>query len=129
MQNWNKKSWNRSINPTKRTGFYDKSAIYHTAYWKELSRIVFKRDDFKCQMCFYSAETPSELVAHHIKLRCEGGNNFPDNLITLCHDCHTKLHRLDHSRALVDKNEFKQKEKEENKRLSSKNNKILRGNK
>jgi hypothetical protein len=33
------------------------------------------------------------LVVHHIIPRKNGGKNKPENLITLCHDCHTTLHQ------------------------------------
>ena len=59
---------------------------------------VLKRDNYTCQHC---GTHPSEktavklhtvtLQAHHIESRKTGGN-APNNLITLCEDCHTLYH-------------------------------------
>ena len=52
---------------------------------------VFERDNFKCQVC---GKVGGELNAHHIKEFSE----YPelrfevDNGITLCVNCHKKIH-------------------------------------
>lgn len=65
---------------------------------------IFRRDDYTCQKC----KTPYRLInengislpttdghldAHHIIPVSNGGTDAPDNLITLCRDCHKKIHR------------------------------------
>lgn len=64
-------------------------------------RILY-RDNFTCRDCgefkAYKNEhgvyipIDSGLEVHHIIPVSEGGNDDPDNLITLCHDCHMKRH-------------------------------------
>ena len=54
---------------------------------------VLKRDNYTCQCC---GRHPAEknrikLHVHHIESRKTGGN-APNNLITLCMDCHKALH-------------------------------------
>ena len=54
---------------------------------------VLHRDGYKCQCC---GKKPSEkkgikLHVHHLESRKIGGN-APDNLITLCEDCHKLYH-------------------------------------
>ncbi len=51
---------------------------------------VLKRDDYTCQCCGKHKEG-TKLHVHHIESRKTGGN-APGNLITLCEDCHKKLH-------------------------------------
>ena len=47
------------------------------------------RDGYKCRKC----GSKIHLEVHHIIQRKDGGSNIPDNLMTLCHDCHVALHR------------------------------------
>ena len=64
-------------------------------------RILY-RDNFTCQDCGefkayknkYGVYIPIDngLEVHHIRPVSEGGSDSPDNLITLCHNCHTKRH-------------------------------------
>lgn len=54
---------------------------------------VLRRDGYKCQCC---GKKPSEkkgikLHVHHLESRKVGGN-APDNLVTLCEDCHRLYH-------------------------------------
>jgi len=50
---------------------------------------VLTRDDYTCQIC---GEKDTRLEVHHIQYRSKGGSNRMDNLVTLCHDCHSKIH-------------------------------------
>lgn len=54
---------------------------------------VLKPDNYTCQHCGArgSAEKGIKLHVHHLETRQTGGN-APNNLITLCKDCHTALH-------------------------------------
>jgi len=51
---------------------------------------VLHRDKYKCQNC---GATKTELHVHHIIFKSNGGTDFPDNLITLCEQCHRDIHR------------------------------------
>lgn len=51
------------------------------------------RDGFKCHHCHRKGGPNVRLEVHHIIWRCNGGTNRPDNLVTLCHECHSALHR------------------------------------
>lgn len=55
---------------------------------------VLHRDGYRCQCCGKSADKSKgiKLHVHHLESRKVGGN-APDNLITLCEDCHKKLHK------------------------------------
>ena len=50
---------------------------------------VLTRDDYTCQIC---GEKDTRLEVHHIQFRSKGGSDRMDNLVTLCHDCHSKIH-------------------------------------
>ena len=52
---------------------------------------VLFRDGHKCQCCKGKSKD-SKLHVHHIESRKTGGN-APNNLITLCSECHAKYHR------------------------------------
>lgn len=51
------------------------------------------RDNFTCQKCFLSKEEGAKLHVHHKLPTKEGGPHTPENLITLCLDCHADIHR------------------------------------
>lgn len=50
---------------------------------------VLKRDNYTCQSC---GKKNCKLEVHHIVFQSKGGTNMPENLITLCEDCHKKVH-------------------------------------
>jgi len=52
---------------------------------------VLFRDGYKCQCCKGKSKD-TKLHVHHIESRKTGGD-APNNLITLCLECHTKYHR------------------------------------
>ncbi len=50
---------------------------------------VLNRDKYTCQHC----KTKQDILEiHHIIFRSNGGSDEPDNLITLCRNCHKELH-------------------------------------
>lgn len=49
---------------------------------------ILHRDNHECQICSRSG-IPLEI--HHIVARRDQGTNIPENLITLCKDCHKKV--------------------------------------
>ena len=50
---------------------------------------VLHRDRYQCQKCKIKK---GKLHVHHIVFRSNGGTNTTSNLITLCEDCHDRLH-------------------------------------
>lgn len=52
---------------------------------------VLNRDNYTCQCC-KGKRKDSKLEVHHIIFRSQGGSDEEENLITLCHTCHWKLH-------------------------------------
>jgi hypothetical protein len=50
---------------------------------------VLHRDNYQCQKC---KTKKGKLHVHHIVFRSNGGTNSPENLITLCEECHKNLH-------------------------------------
>jgi len=57
--------------------------------YHELHRQVLERDGWRCQTCG-SMQT---LHVHHLKFRSQAGGDEEQNLITLCEECHTRIHR------------------------------------
>lgn len=58
-----------------------------------IRQYVLKRDGYACRCCGITSteKKPVKFHAHHIETRKTGGN-APNNLITLCEDCHKLLH-------------------------------------
>ena len=54
--------------------------------------MVLNRDNYTCQHC-KGKHKDSHLEVHHIVYRSQGGGDDPENLITLCHTCHTGVHK------------------------------------
>ena len=59
-------------------------------FWNVREYVLF-RDGHKCQCC-KGKSRDSKLRVHHIESRKTGGD-APNNLITLCSECHAKYHR------------------------------------
>jgi 5-methylcytosine-specific restriction endonuclease McrA len=51
---------------------------------------VLDRDSYKCQIC---GKKNCQLEVHHKVFRSNGGSDEHENLITLCHECHDKIHK------------------------------------
>ena len=60
---------------------------YGSEFNKELKRLIRERDGFVCQLCGVPEEDTA-LDVHHIDY--DKKNNDPNNLIALCHGCHTR---------------------------------------
>lgn len=48
---------------------------------------IFKRDDYRCQMCGVTAKDGAALEIDHITPVAKGGTNDADNLQVLCREC------------------------------------------
>ena len=66
----------------------------YTDDWYEISAAVKRRDGYKCVKC----PNTTNLEVHHIVPVSKGGTNAMNNLITLCHKCHSKQPRHKHMR-------------------------------
>ena len=49
------------------------------------------RDGYACTSCGNRGEGV-RLEVHHLRRRADGGSDRPDNLVTLCHECHRRHH-------------------------------------
>ena len=64
---------------------------------------ILRRDKYTCQICgeFHGCFSPygvplpttdGQLDVHHVIRVCDGGDDSPDNLMTVCRKCHKKIH-------------------------------------
>jgi 5-methylcytosine-specific restriction endonuclease McrA len=60
----------------------------HGTISEELRLQVLHRDAWRCQIC----GSLGQPEVHHLLFRSRGGQNTEQNLVTLCHGCHTALH-------------------------------------
>ena len=65
---------------------YQKGFNYGFASKREA---VLYRDNYTCQIC---SKKHARLEVHHIIFRSHGGSDEESNLMTLCEDCHRKIH-------------------------------------
>lgn len=49
---------------------------------------AFRRDGWRCRVC----GSPSQLHAHHVRRRSQGGRDEASNLLTVCAPCHRDIH-------------------------------------
>jgi len=63
--------------------------LYSSAKWRKLRQFILERDDHMCQEC---GEIETLEVHHIISANDEVLRFTPENLITLCHNCHNKAH-------------------------------------
>ena len=69
------------------------SQLRFSPAYKVWRQEVLKKDNFTCQYC--GKKSPEvQLHAHHIKMFAtnEEERFYVDNGITLCHECHKKVH-------------------------------------
>ena len=63
----------------------------HSEEWRQKRLKILKRDGFRCQMC----GTAKNLRVHHINYEHLDTDAELDDLITLCDECHRKIHEQD----------------------------------
>ncbi len=57
--------------------------------WEIIRKAILARDRYTCQGC----GTQGKVVnVHHIVMVSAGGNDEPQNLLTLCDGCHQRIH-------------------------------------
>lgn len=59
--------------------------------WKEKARQRLELDGYRCTKC----RSAINLRVHHITYASLGHEDIENDLITLCNDCHKKLHEVD----------------------------------
>jgi 5-methylcytosine-specific restriction endonuclease McrA len=57
--------------------------------YEQLCREVLQRDGWRCQSC----GSLKDLQVHHQESRSESGDDSEQNLIILCSECHSTLHK------------------------------------
>ena len=64
------------------------------AGWENLKAYAKYRDGYKCRVCGKSKHKDRvKLEVHHIIRKADGGTDVPENVVTLCEDCHKAHHR------------------------------------
>lgn len=68
--------------------------------WPQRRVRVYRRDNYECQSCDAKGgkNGDHELHAHHIVPISDDGTHNMSNLLTLCKDCHNKVHEVLSSR-------------------------------
>lgn len=82
-------------------------AFYHSKLWQDTRELILKRDNYLCVHC----GRPAEEVHHKIRLtpiNIEDLNitTNPENLISLCKDCHFEEHRGEHATGRQSKEDY-----------------------
>jgi 5-methylcytosine-specific restriction endonuclease McrA len=57
--------------------------------YEKLRQRILRRDTWRCQSC----GATSRLEVHHKQFRSQSGHDSEPNLITLCSNCHARIHR------------------------------------
>lgn len=60
--------------------------------WERKARAIRQRDNHTCQGCGKDGDDAESLQVHHIVPLGAGGSNVKSNLITLCNECHGRVH-------------------------------------
>lgn len=78
--------------------------FYNSKEWQRVRDYIMKRDKYLCAVC----GKPAEEVHHIVKLTPRNINDVnislnPDNLISLCRDCHFDQHKTDKREGQINK--------------------------
>ena len=77
-------------NPTISGTEYQQGALEG---WENLKAYAKWRDVHRCRVCGKGKKDGKKLEVHHIRRRADGGSDTPDNVVTLCHECHEAHHQ------------------------------------
>ena len=64
---------------------------YHSGSWRQIRRMQLQRQPL-CELCLKDNRYTKATLVHHVRPLAEGGTNAPDNLMSLCGPCHSRLH-------------------------------------
>ncbi len=78
----------------KRYNRHDRNPESNRCYgraWRKI-RDAFLSANPLCEMCSKTGRLTPATLAHHKTTLADGGCNSFDNLMALCHECHSRLH-------------------------------------
>lgn len=78
---------------TDSTEYLDYCSYIESDAWRERARHIRERDVYRCQVC---GSTEGPLEVHHLTYDSLG-QEYDDDLITVCHSCHEKITESWHS--------------------------------
>ncbi len=84
-------------------------AFYNSDAWDKARRLALSRDNFLCQDCLNNGYITEAEEVHHITELTPENINDPsittglNNLVSLCHNCHTARHLKKTKRFRIDK--------------------------
>lgn len=89
----NIKRWRKDYDYKRKDDKYRR--FYKSNQWSIVRDYVLKRDNYLCRNCSKEGKVTICSTVHHI---IEIRNDFSkaldtNNLITLCHECHNKIHK------------------------------------
>jgi 5-methylcytosine-specific restriction protein A len=56
--------------------------------WVKTRKTILERDKHLCQSCKAKGQITKATEVHHVKPKANGGTDAPDNLVSICRDCH-----------------------------------------
>ncbi|MCJ1656702.1 HNH endonuclease signature motif containing protein [Staphylococcus sp. NRL 16/872] len=79
---------------------YEYDWFYHSRAWKKLRQMALDRDNNLCQMCLLNGNITDATIVHHIVYVDDDFDKALnlDNLLSVCHSCHNKIHANDQDR-------------------------------
>lgn len=85
--------------------------FYHSKEWIKTREYILKRDKYLCVMC----GNPAQEVHHleHISPKNIDDPRItmnPDNLVSLCRDCHFNMHKGEHGKGRASKEKEEESE-------------------
>ena len=91
---WNGKQPAKEEKHNERFGT-NNNEFYRSASWRSIRRQVLERDMHLCQICKAEGRYTIGDTVHHLEpLRANSYKAYSmDNLITVCRQCHNRLHR------------------------------------
>ena len=95
-----------------------------------LRQSVLVRDNFSCQCCGVGGEQNLPILAvHHIVEVSQGGLDIPENLVTVCVNCHIRIHTYSWGKLYVDLESLNEEEKKVFKKIFKYGNIIIEADK
>ena len=78
-------------------------SFYHWAAWERLRDAVLRLDNYECQLCKVRGKHRRAVVVHHVQHVKDRpdlalsvyGDDGERQLVSVCKECHTKIHELD----------------------------------
>ena len=58
--------------------------------WVKTRARILKRDRHLCIPCMAGGRPTPATEVHHVKAKADGGTDDPENLVSICRECHDK---------------------------------------